>query len=259
MVLLTGRFSILFCTFATVTDTKKHKIEVCFTPAVYQRYHNTASNVVIVDILRATTSIITAFMNGVNKLIPVGTLEEAKAYKDKGFMVAAERDGIVRDFADFGNCPSNFSKERVAGKDIVYSTTNGTQAITMAKDCHMVAIGGYTNISALADHLISDKRDVVILCAGWKDKFNIEDTLFAGALAEKILKDKHFWTDCDSTFASIDLWNIAKNDLSSYLEKAAQRHRLKKNKLDHCIEYCHTADLTKIIPVLKNSSLVTLC
>jgi 2-phosphosulfolactate phosphatase len=105
-------------------------IEVCFSPALYADYENKEAIVVVTDILRASSAIVTAFMNGVERLIPVGTLEEAKAYKDQGYMVAAERDGIVRDFADFGNSPYNFSADRVHGKEIVYSTTNGTQAVT---------------------------------------------------------------------------------------------------------------------------------
>ena len=236
----------------------KNKIEVCFSPATYSAFDNKDAVVVIVDILRATSAIITAFMNGVEKIIPVATLEEAKEYKEKGFMVAAERDGIVRDFADFGNSPYNFTRDRVEGKEIVYSTTNGTNSIMMASTSYRVLIGAYLNISSLADYIVKTDRDLLILCAGWKTKFNLEDTLFAGALASKILEHKDFYTICDSTVASIDLWNIAKKDIMGYIEKVAQRHRLKKNNLDDVIEYCHTNDLTNIIPALQNYYLIKL-
>jgi 2-phosphosulfolactate phosphatase len=235
-----------------MSSNKKHTVEVCLTPAIYNRYHNPDSIVVIVDILRATTSMVTAFMNGANKLIPIGSLDEARAYKAKGFLVAAERDGIVRDFADFGNCPSNFSKEQVQGKDIVYTTTNGTQTIHLAKGCYKIAIGAYINLSALAAWIIKEKHDLVILCAGWKDKFSLEDTLFAGALIEKVLSSEQFETICDSTHASVDLWKLAKGNLLQYIEKAANRHRLRKNGVDQSIEYCHTLDLTDIIPVFHD-------
>jgi 2-phosphosulfolactate phosphatase len=233
----------------------KRKVEVCLTPASYNVFRNIEAVVVIVDILRATSAICTAFMNGVKRIIPVGTLEEAKKHKENGYMVAAERDGIVRDFADFGNSPFNFTKERVAGKEIVYSTTNGTQVINMAKESHRVLIGSYLNISSLAEYIIEEDRDLLILCAGWKNKFNIEDTLFAGALAEKVLHHKNYSTICDSTWASIDLWSLANNNVMEYIEKAAQRHRLKKNKLDDVLEYCHTPDLTDIIPVYHDNYL----
>lgn len=234
-----------------------HKtIEVCFSPALYHKHHQAESIVIIVDILRATTSIITAFMNGANKLIPVTTVDQAKALKDKGYIVAAERDGIVRDFADFGNCPFNFTEDLIKGKDVAYSTTNGTQAINMAQDAHKVAIGAYINISAIAHWLINEQRNVVIFCAGWKDRFNLEDTIFAGALCEKLLQSQSFTTNCDSTLASLDLWSLAKKNLLEYIKKSAQHHRLKKNGLDQCLTYCHTMDLTNLIPVLKNNCLI---
>ncbi len=236
----------------------RKKVEVCFSPAIYPAFHNQDAIVVIVDILRATSAIITAFMNGANRIIPVATLEEAKAYKEKGFMVAAERDGIVRDFADFGNSPFNFTRNRIGGKDIVYSTTNGTQSITMASNCYRVLIGAYLNLSSMVQYIANKNHDVLVLCAGWKNKFNLEDSLFAGALAEKVLENNNFYTICDSTLASIDLWNIARKDLMGYIDKAAQRHRLKKNKLDDVIEYCHTPDQTDIIPALKENYLIRL-
>jgi 2-phosphosulfolactate phosphatase len=236
-------------------STEKRNIEVCFSPALFPQYKNKEAIVVIVDILRATSAIVTAFMNGVDKIIPVGTLEEAENMKNKGFMVAAERDGIVRDFADFGNSPYNFTPERVKGKEIIYSTTNGTQAINEASECYRVVIGAYLNFTALCNWLIKEKRDVVVLCAAWKNKFNLEDSLFAGAISECLLKSGGFETICDSVHASVDLYNLASDDLLQYIEKAAQRHRLKKNKLDDVLGYCHTFDLTTLIPFLEENYL----
>jgi 2-phosphosulfolactate phosphatase len=232
------------------------KVEVCFTPAIYDTFRNDEAIVVVVDILRATTAIVTAFMNGVERIIPVATLEEAKDYKDMGYLVAAERDGIMREFADFGNSPFNFSTDRIKGREVVYSTTNGTHTIMMASHSYQVLIGAYLNHKALTEHILRENRDLVILCAGWKQKFNLEDTLFAGALAESVLSGKLYTTDCDSTYAAIDLWNVAKPNMMGYIEKVAQRHRLKKNGLDDVLEYCHTFDLTQKIPVLKEKYLV---
>ncbi|MCK5134834.1 MAG: 2-phosphosulfolactate phosphatase [Bacteroidales bacterium] len=237
---------------------EKYKIEVCYSPALFPFYENREAIVVVTDILRASSAIVTAFMNGVERVIPVGTLEQAKAYKDRGYMVAAERDGIVRDFADFGNSPYNFTPERVHGSQIVYSTTNGTNAIQLASSGSQVLIGAYLNISALADHIRKEGKDLLILCAGWKNKFNLEDTLFAGALAEMVLEDEHFHTICDSTLGAMDLYETARDDMMGYLEKVAQRHRLKKNNLDDVIGYCHQFDQTSLLPVLEENYLVPL-
>ncbi|MEN8229584.1 MAG: 2-phosphosulfolactate phosphatase [Bacteroidota bacterium] len=237
---------------------KKQKIEVCYSPALFPYYENHDAIVVVIDILRASSAIVTAFMNGAEQIIPVGTLEEAKAYKEKGYMVAAERDGIVRDFADFGNSPYNFTPERVRGNQIVYSTTNGTNAIQLASSGSQVLIGAYLNITALAKHIIGEGRDLLLFCAGWKNKFNLEDTLFAGALAEMVLADDRFHTICDATLGAIDLYDAAKEDMLGYIEKVAQRHRLKKNGLDDVIGYCHEFDRTELIPVLKEKQLLPL-
>jgi 2-phosphosulfolactate phosphatase len=231
------------------------KIEVVFSPRLFPGFRNPEAVAVIVDILRATSSIVTAFHNGVERIIPVGTLEEARSFKEKGFMVAAERDGLVQDFADFGNSPFNFTMERVKGKEIVYSTTNGTQAIHVARECRQVLIGAYLNFTALLEYLLEQGRDVIFLCAGWKNKFNLEDTLFAGALAGKLLGSGGYHTVCDSTLAAMDLYEKARQDLMGYIDRVAQRSRLRKHKLDDVIGYCHTFDITPVIPVLRNDHL----
>ncbi|MBP5590149.1 MAG: 2-phosphosulfolactate phosphatase, partial [Bacteroidales bacterium] len=119
---------------------EKREVETCFSPALYEAERFTESIVVVLDILRASSSICMAFENGAKSIIPVATVEEAKEYKRKGYLVAAERDGFVLDFADFGNSPFNFTKERVAGKTIVYSTTNGTGIVKKAKDAYAIVV-----------------------------------------------------------------------------------------------------------------------
>ena len=228
------------------------KLEVVFSPDLFKYYENPRANVVIVDILRATSAICTAFQNGVSQIIPVPTREEARKYKQKGYLVAAERDGRVLDFADFGNSPFNFTSERIGGKNVVYSTTNGTKAIHSARHNNMVVIASFLNLSAVAELLIEQQNDVLILCAGWKGKFSLEDTVFSGALAEKLLNSGKFHTICDSVTASLDLWNLAKVDIMKYIDKVAQRERLRKLGLDDVLEHCHTADSTNQIPVFHN-------
>jgi len=227
---------------------EKKKIEVCFSPALYHLYHNPKANVVVIDVMRASTAICAAFAAGAEKIIPVGTVEEAKKMKEAGYILAAERDGIVLDFADFGNSPFNFTPGNVKGKTVAYSTTNGTQAINMAKEARKLFIGAFTNLSTIVNYLEQDVNDLVILCSGWKDRFNLEDTLCAGAIAEKLLASGKYFTICDSTNASIDLWKIAKPNLLEYIQKTAHRERLRKMVLDDVVEYCHTPDSVMVLP-----------
>jgi 2-phosphosulfolactate phosphatase len=229
---------------------EKRSVEVCFSPALFPDVVTTGDfNVVLVDILRATTTICAAVGNGVEAIIPVATHEEARRLKSEGFLVASEKDGVQLDWADFGNSAFSFTRDAIGGKTLVYCTTNGTRALEMAKSASSVAIGAFINISAVTAWLAGQQKDVVILCSGWKNKFCLEDTLFAGALTERLLDTGLFHADCDSAAASMDVWDLAKGDVLGYVEKAAQRHRLKKLGLDDVIPYSFECDQVKAVPV----------
>jgi 2-phosphosulfolactate phosphatase len=232
------------------------KLETCFAPGLYRPEEHVNSIVVIIDILRASSAICTAFANGALSVLPVADAAEAREYKSKGYLVAAERDGFVLDFADFGNSPFNFTREKVGGKTIVYSTTNGTGIIDQASSAFAVAVGSFLNLTSLSEWITRQDRDTLLFCAGWKNRFNLEDTVCAGAIAAKLLETGHFATICDSTLAAMDLWSIASTDLTGYIDKVAQRTRLRDKKLDDCIEFCLTIDFTDKIPVMKNGFLV---
>jgi 2-phosphosulfolactate phosphatase len=235
----------------------KLKVEVCLSPALFDFQKNTEAIVVVVDILRATSSICNAFANGVDKIMPVETRNIALEMKNKGFTVAAERNGYKLDFADFGNSPFNFSRENVEGKTIVYSTTNGTRTIHQAADCFQVIIASFLNNKAVANYLIEQNRDVIIFCAGWKNKFNIEDTVYSGCLVESLLESGLFETNCDSAFTAVDMWKHWKNNLRELIDKSAQRFRLQEKGLDDCIDFCLQLDETDIVPVFKNDVIVS--
>jgi 2-phosphosulfolactate phosphatase len=236
----------------------KRDLETCFSPALYEPESHVGAIVVVIDILRATSAICTAFENGAESIIPVATVAEAKEYKEKGFLVAAERDGYVLEFADFGNSPFNFTPEKVAGRTIVYSTTNGTGIIKIASSAGFIIIGSFLNISALTGWISDQERPVVLFCAGWKNRFNLEDTICAGAIAERLMSTSLYSTMCDSTHAALDLWSLAKKDLSGYIDKVAQRSRLRDKKLDDCIPFCLTMDYTTKIPVIRDGILVSM-
>lgn len=232
------------------------QIETCFSPALFQYYDSNNSVVIIIDVLRATTSICTAFDSGVKELIPVSTIEEAYEYKKRGYIVAAERDGQKLDFADFGNSPFYFTPENVKDKTIVYNTTNGTQTIKMTGNAKLSLIASFINLQAIVNFLLEKPDNTLLFCSGWKNKFNLEDTLCAGAIAQQLLNSGKYTTQCDSTYAAIDLWNIAKDNILKYTEKASHRHRLKKLILDDVLEYCFTLNITNVIPYFKDNKIL---
>jgi 2-phosphosulfolactate phosphatase len=232
-------------------------IEVCLSPKLFGDIQTRDHFIVVlVDILRATTSICAAFGNGVAVILPVASHEEARAMKDRGFLVATEQDGKKLDFADFGNSAFNFTREAIGGKTLVYCTTNGTRALDIARSAEKIVMGAFTNLSAVASWLTRQNENVVILCSGWKNKFCLEDTLFAGALTEKLLKTPGYTTHCDAAEAAMDLWSLARPDILGYIEKAAHRHRLKKLGLDDVIPYSFETDSTRVVPVYSDGKIV---
>jgi 2-phosphosulfolactate phosphatase len=235
---------------------KAKSVEVCFSPISYPLFRNDDAIVVIIDIFRATSAICTAINHGVNSIIPVSTVEEAIVYQTKGYLAAAERHGEVVDGFEFGNSPFSYMGEAVKGKTIVLTTTNGTVAVEAAKDAHKVVIGSFLNISVLTNWLISQNRDVVLLCAGWKNKFNLEDTLFAGAVISRLAESGKFENTCDTAQAARHLFNSAKGDMYGFLENSSHRKRLEKLNLEKDIRYCLELDLTPVIPVLEGTSIV---
>ncbi len=234
------------------------EVEVCFSPNVYPLFHKDDAIVVVIDILRATSAITTAFYNGVAKMIPVATIEEAQKYKDMGMIVAAERNGEVVEGFDLGNSPFGYMNSKVKGKTIAITTTNGTQAIEAAKNASKVLVGSFLNLDVIIDHLKNEKKDVLMLCAGWKNKFNLEDTLFAGAVADALISKYDFKTSCDSAIAAGQLYHLAKHDLYEFLSHSSHRNRLQKLNLERDIRYCLTPNQCPVIPVMEDGALVKL-
>lgn len=235
------------------------KIETILTPALFPfRTMNDTHICVVNDILRATTSICTAINNGAKAIIPVRTIEQAKEYKDKGYLVAGERIEKTFPFADWGNSALEFTKERVCGNEIVHSTTNGTVAISIAKEGNPqeIVIGAFCNLSCLSDYLVAKGKDVQIFCSGWKNTPALEDTVFAGALAEKLLQSGKFENKNDSTNLALALWREAKSDLRAYMEKASHIHRLRKYHMDDVFDYTFQIDTCNVVPKLEQNKIV---
>ncbi|PWS32334.1 2-phosphosulfolactate phosphatase [Pedobacter paludis] len=233
------------------------KIEVCLTPALIDLYDIEESIVVVIDILRATSSITYGIDNGAEAIIPVANVEDCLAYADKGFLLAAERNGEVVAGYDFGNSPFSYTKEKIGGKTVVLTTTNGTKALHLAqKRAYQVVIGSFLNLDSLCDYLKAQNKNVLLLCAGWKDQFNLEDTLFAGAVVENLRKSFEHYDD--SSVAAEDLYALAKADLRKYLHKSSHSHRLAQLNIEEDVVFCLQLNICKTIPVLEGEKLVRL-
>ena len=233
------------------------KVEVCLSPALFPVYYSNKNCVVVViDVFRATSAIVTAFDNGIKEIIPVSSLEEAKEYKEQGYYVGAERKGEIIEGFDFGNSPYSYMQEKLRGETVVLTTTNGTKALNRAKSADRVIVGSFLNLTAVIEYLKSEKKDVLLLCAGWRDRYNMEDTLFAGAVVEGLIQDPLFGNLADSATASMHLYQVAKTDLNEYLKDSSHRRRLAGLNLEKDIVYCLQRDISSNVPILEGNALV---
>lgn len=230
------------------------KVEVSLTPALYpyrtlRRPHVT----VAVDILRATTAVCAAFQAGCDEVLPLDTLEGIERYRSQGYLVAAERGGRKVDDAEYGNSPTEYLRHDMHGVKIAYSTTNGTISILRAVDADAALVGCFANFGALVSWLRKKDMDTVVLCSGWQNDFCLEDTLFAGALLERLAPVA---TPCgDAATMALTLWRQAQDDPLAYCQQATHVHRLYGFGAEADVRFAFRVDTCPVVPMLKNGTL----
>lgn len=238
---------------------KKPSLYTSLSPALLHLYDISNSIVVVIDILRATSTITAALNNGAKEVIPVDSVSRCiEIGKQIDGITAGERDGKIAEGLSYGNSPFEYPESFIKGKTLVLTTTNGTKLLHMALDkgAKEIVIGAFTNLSSVCNHLIAMKKNVMLACAAWKDRVNLEDTLFAGAVVSRI--KEHFDVSCDSSHMAESLYNTAKADLYGFLKKneASHYHRLTGFGLEKDIRYCLTEDGANVLPVYINGRLI---
>jgi 2-phosphosulfolactate phosphatase len=228
-------------------------LDVCLSPDLIHLFDVQEKTIVVADILRATSCMVTAFAHGVGSIKPYADLETCRASKTADNFIAGERNGEKVEGFDLGNSPFEYMEPSLQGKSIHMTTTNGTQAIEKSKGAAVIAIGAFLNLSALAELVIKENRDLIIVCAGWKGKVNLEDTLFAGALSH-LLKTK-FNFSCDAPMLAEMVYLQAKNDLVSAVSGSSHVKRLNRLNIHKDIAFCLTPDQYSTVPVMHNTAL----
>jgi len=237
----------------------KPTLYTCLSPALLHLYDVRDCVVVVIDILRATSTISTALFNGAKAIIPVDSVEKCiRLGKSMECITAGERDGQVAEGLQYGNSSFEYPHEFIQGKILVLTTTNGTKLLHMAlaKGATEIITGSFLNLSAVCDHLVQLKRNVILACAGWKDKVNIEDTLFAGAVVSRI--GAQFTVNCDASKMAETLYGVANEDMYEFMKERNASHyqRLTGFGLERDIRHCLTPDLANILPYYINERLV---
>jgi 2-phosphosulfolactate phosphatase len=237
---------------------QKPSLEVCLSPALLHLYNTKDTIVVIIDVFRATSTIAAALHNGAISVIPVATVEECISMTGKieGCLTAGERDGQVAPGLQYGNSPLEYPKEFIAGKTLALTTTNGTKLLHMVKDAHAIITGSFLNLTAVCDYLIAQGKNVLLGCAAWKDRVNLEDSLFAGAVAEKV-KD-HFESNCDSVRMTKELYRQSQQYpvLLDFLKDSSHYRRLSAFGLLKDLQYCTTPDQHPVVPLYNGKELI---
>jgi 2-phosphosulfolactate phosphatase len=239
--------------------SKKPSLYTSLSPALLHLYDISNSVVVVIDILRATSTITTALYNGAKEVIPVDSVSRCiEIGKQINGITAGERDGKIAEGLSYGNSPFEYPESFIKGRTLVLTTTNGTKLLHMALDkgAKEIVIGAFTNLGSICDHLIAMKKDVMLACAAWKDRVNLEDTLFAGAVVSRI--KEHFAINCDSSHMAESLYTVGKDDLYEFLKKneASHYHRLTGFGLEKDIRYCLTENAANVLPVYTNGRLI---
>jgi 2-phosphosulfolactate phosphatase len=238
---------------------KKPNLHTVLTPSLLDLYEVHDSIVVIIDVFRATSTMATALYNGASKIIPVDSAELCiEMGKQTGGITAGERDGKIIPGLAYGNSPSEYPRSFIENKTLVITTTNGTKLLHMAlkQGAKEVITGSFPNLSKVVSFLKEQNANIILGCSGWKNRFNIEDTLFAGAVIEEI-KDQ-FTIHCDSSYMANNLYNMHKADLPNYIKTLTHWHRLAAYGLEEDMLYCISKDVAPSLPIFKNGALIDL-
>jgi len=232
------------------------KLETCFSPSLLHLYDIKDSIVVIIDVFRATSTIAAVLHNGATEIIPVDSVAKCieLGAQTPNSLTAGERDGKVAEGLQHGNSPLEYPREFIENKTLVLTTTNGTRLLHMCSNANEIITGSFLNLGAVCDYLVAQKKNVLLACASWKDRYNLEDSLFAGAVYEAI--GEHFEMNCDSTRAATHLYKVAKTDLYGFIQDSSHFLRLSKFGLQYDMEYCCKINEHNVLVKLVDDKLV---
>ena len=230
------------------------QIEVCYTPDLIHQFDVKDKCVVVIDVLRATSCMVAGLGSGVQSITPVATVEECEALGAEGYTMAGERGGKKLEQFQMGNSPFDYMKSEFKGAKIVTTTTNGTRAIELSREAPEVIIAAFLNLGAVLKHLAAQERDILLLCAGWKGKYNLEDSLLAGGIIEGLKKVATF--DADASISAFYLYESMKQDIYYYISRSNHASRLSKFGILKDIEYCSKVNEFEVVPRLVGKELV---
>jgi len=237
---------------------KKPTLFTCLSPALLHLYDLEDTIVVIIDVFRATSTIATALYNGAARVIPVSAVDDCKRLGTEilNSITAGEREGKVIEGLQYGNSPTEYPREFIEGKTLVITTTNGTKLLHMAlaNGSANVVTGSFVNLTAVCEYLVKQNKKVILGCSGWKDMVNLEDTLFAGAVVDRVRE--YFTIHCDSSLMACEMYKLHENNMLQFIKHTTHWHRLAAYGLEKDLQHCATIDAANVLPIYKEGDLV---
>ena len=227
-------------------------VDVCLTHQDFDNYDHKGKVVVVIDVLRATSTINTLLFLGADHVKPVGSLEECKVLKDDDYIIMAERMGKKVEGFDYGNSPTKFKEENIKGRKVAIATSNGSKAIIKSEGSKRTILCSFLNIESVINLIKKYESDVLLLCSGWLGKTNLEDTLCAGGIVAGL---NNFEIESDTALMAKALHDNT-DDILETMKLSSHAKRLSgyDNKVD--IEFCSRVNTQPIVPILNGNQIV---
>jgi 2-phosphosulfolactate phosphatase len=233
-----------------------NNLDVFFSAQSFQEKELRNKAVVVIDVLRATSTIVTAMQNGAKGVIPVEDMGEASKISQNvdsdDYLLCGEKDGVKIEGYDLGNSPLEYTRERVEGKTLIFNTTNGTKAIKRSLGSSTIYIASFLNITSVTNALKLEKNDIVLVCAGWKGRMALEDMLLAGNIVYNLTEGTLPDSSTDGAKVAFGLYEKYSDDIRSVIFQSNHAERLKEILGTDDLDYCSQTDICDLIPLLHD-------
>ncbi len=231
--------------------------EVFFTSHQFDEMFLRDKTVAVIDVLRASTTICQALMNGAKEVIPVTTVEAAMKIVGNLFgdvtLLGGERGGRKIEGFNLGNSPLEYTEERIRGKSIVFSSTNGSQALVKSRYAREMVVCGFINISPVASFLADPERDVTIVCSGRSGSFSMEDAVCAGMLLHMLAERIESVTYGDAGSAALALYKSFGKNVQKMINNSDHGMYLKQIGFGDDLKVCADVDAIPVLPHLSGN------